>query len=202
MSDDIIEETDTFRLIIEPEVYPEQPDYDGMGMILRMDGYRFEAVHVEKTPSLAGEFEQGWRRWGDMAMIERWLRLFYDVVGFDYFDTQDAKYVCVVTQEELETWGFSSTKAYELRTGRDNPADGVLRIWQAYVEGECYSFVIQEKQRWLRLDGPNGTVDDLGDDRVVRESWETVEAIGGFYGYEDAEQSGREMFATYTEKDE
>ena len=121
--------------------------------------------------------------------FERYLRIYHDgnLVEYGPNRATDYTYVAYVTRTLWESWG---------NAGEVGKAD--LDEWRAYVEGSVYGVVIEELTTWTR-DAPcadrEGRVSD-----DTRETWETVDSCGGFYGYEYAEESAREQLAYFSGK--
>lgn len=194
MNSNTLIETATHRLRIVDTEHAESPDFDFQGQIIRQDGRRFEAFHRDAArDSLADEIRVAWDRFMDMDLIERYLRIFFDVVGFDYFDLRDGRIICVVTLAELRAWGFKDVEAWREKNGGDPVAVGILKPWQAWVDGDVFGYIIEEKVRTARLDDHDQPIMP-----TVTEGWDEVDSCYGFYGTEDVEQAAREQFSAMT----
>lgn len=175
-----------YRAVVIPDMDPMQPDGDFFGYVFRFDGRQVElAAKSHGMPEEDFGLAYAWEHFGDMDRVERYARMFRGAVGFDYFDTRDGKFVNVITMADLQAWGFASVGQYREQTGNADPSHGCLDEWRAYVEGDVYFFAIEKRVTW--------TPDDP--DFETREGWETVESIGGFYGYKYAEETAREELA-------
>lgn len=218
---EILETRGDYRVSITPDDYPEPPDWDGQGTIIQLDtGYTGRAYVMHRTyhdsdrgPALSDDFGLAdlWNRWHDMALIERYLRIFHGVVGFDYFDdhtqTRGAKYVCVVTEGDLREWGFDTVADFHrANPDHDNPASQVLVAWRAWTEGEVYYWTIERRAHaWQTVVDFTGSevIDLLAEtDDDDEGAWETVEQVHGYYGHTDAERQAREAFSGYVSNTE
>lgn len=187
---EVIETRGRFRVVVEPDTDPQRPDGDYFGTVLYVDGRRCEVVgsgYGVDTADIARGVSASWERFRDMALVERYLRMWCEAAGFDYFDTRDGAYVNVVTPADLKLWGFDDVDAYRQATGHDDPSHGNLTEWQAYVDGDVYGVIIEKLVSWTTEDA------DVPD----RDTWEEVQAVWGYYGNEYAEESAREALDQY-----
>lgn len=164
------------RIGVVPDHGADKPDWDMGPAVYRVEfrsGYRAESMSSETVDGYAEAVAHFGR---DDEKVERYLRMFRDVVSVDYGDTRDARYVALVTRAMAREWGHNdATPEEELRT-LASVAD-----WVAWAEGNVYAWVIQESVTW--------TTDADYDDR---DEWETVESVGGIYGDEWAIMACRE----------
>jgi len=199
---------ETFRARIFQDIYADEPEFDGgchivqvingrHGLDAEMTGYGQCAEYpdglLHSASDIIERFGHVGRMDGDMRtgidIFERYLRIFHDgnLVEYGQNRATDYTYVAYVTRTLWESWG---------NTGEVGKAD--LDEWRAYVEGAVYGVVIEELTTWTR-DVPcadrEGRVSD-----DTRETWETVDSCGGFYGYEYAEESAREQLAYFSGK--
>lgn len=205
LGDLILETRGEYRVSLALDTDPQPPDWDGQGTIIQLDtGYtgRAYVMHAGKAGEDFG-LAYLWERWHDMALIERYLRMFHGVVGFDWFDdyvgTRGAKYVCVVTEDDLTEWGFEDMDAWRAAVIKHdldpNPAVGNLNAWRHWIEGEVYGYVLEQRDHaWQTIiDFTGSTVRDLSDD----DDWTEVESCWGYYGRKDAEGQARKAFSDY-----
>jgi hypothetical protein len=75
---------------------------------------------------------------------------------------------------------------------------------QAWRDGEVYGYVLEELVTWLRIDGLDGV--EVVEGRVllpegtvvaerVRQDWQEIESVWGFYGRGWAEQNAHDVLA-------
>ena len=130
---DIIEETQTHRVLLVPDDSPCEPDEDYQGVIVqasprRWSGWRTEVRHHDgaigrrsnlpeplasrsrEAPALANALDAALnhafqRGLEEMAFAERYLRVFYDVVSFGCIEWGDDKLICIVTRDMAAQWG-------------------------------------------------------------------------------------------------
>lgn len=112
MSDEsVLKEEDGYRVRLVQDTEAEEPDSDGQGDVMsvewRSDGATVTMRHSEEAPTgLMSEITWAYRRLGvDHDLVGRYLRMFHDVVSFDYTDWDDGTLLCVVTREHAEKWG-------------------------------------------------------------------------------------------------
>jgi hypothetical protein len=112
--------------------------------------------------------------------------MFHDpeVVGLDWFSLQDSTLVNVVTRADLKVWGWDVD---EPNTWPKTPTEGNLTEWKAWAEGDVWYFSVQRAIDW--------STDAEGHEDDTMTTWETVEAIGGFFGWgEHVEAEARSTF--------
>jgi hypothetical protein len=123
-------------------------------------------------------------RWGTPAhdgwkLVETYLRAYHGARE-------------VITYCSGEYW-YATYDTAEWRAYTGNPdAKPSLDEWRAYCEGEVYDWVIEQRERVLTSSwhiSPDGTTREHSSQR---DSWENVDACGGYYGYEHAEAAARE----------
>lgn len=188
---DVIETRGRFRAVIHDDTDPQPPEDDASGTVVRLDRWGAEVVgHAYSVPADDHDILSAWQHYQDMTLVERYLRMWHGVVGFDYFDTRDAKYVNLVTLADLKVWGWDSVDEYRAATGHDDPSHGNLTEWQAYVDGDVYGFSIEKNVHW--------TTDD--DDVSDMDTWEDMESVWGFYGREYVQQAALEALAAHADK--
>ena len=196
---EVLETRGDYRVTLTNDEWADGPDGDGQGSTYSMSTRRpslFALVHKGAGPTgfgpgspfhLAEVMRNAWDRFQDIDTLERYLRMFHGVVGFDSFDTQDEKYVNVVTREDLTEWGFSSLEDYRARADWDDPSHGNLTEWRAYAEGDVWSYAVERREHWT------------SDTGKTHDTWETVDSCGGFYGRQYAEEAALEALGAYAE---
>lgn len=181
---EVVETRGKFRVSIHIDEAPSRPDGDFFGTVVHLDRYgRTEVMgHAYSMPAEDYGIGGLWDHYRDMDLMERYLRIYEGIVGFDYFDTQDGKYVNIVMPKDLEIWGWDVDKPetwpYE------DPARSNLNEWRAYSEGDVWFWVVEKAVTWTTDD------EDVEDDEKTQ--WEEIDALHGYYGQEWAEQAARE----------
>lgn len=119
---------------------------------------------------------------GGQDLFERYLRIFHGATSVEWHVNGDF-YVTFDTADWRERVGL--TDGY-IKAHFDRPVAN-MDEWVAYCDGEVYWARLEEKARWHR----EGSAD-------VTETWETVDSIGGFYGYEGAVEGAKEYLQPAT----
>ena len=220
-SEELLTVEGDYRAVIGYDPYPEPPDWDGQGTIVQLDSTMWSetTAHVMHHPDLnrRNDKDRHWQSVNDfglaalysrfnrghyrgapdaMAMVERYLRIFRGVVGFDYFDTRGDKYVVIVTEADLTEWGFESLADFRAKVPKvENPASGIPAAWKAWTEGEVYYYRIDRRteHKATEIDWTGSRIIDYGD------TWAEVETVHGYYGHDDVKQAATEVLAGYTE---
>lgn len=196
---DVLETRGRFRAVIHPDMDPQRPDGDFFGYVFCMWDRSIPGGHGRLTELLGKAYptpdedfslDYLWERWRDMGMVERYLRIFCDVVGFDYFDTQDARVINIVTRKDLQIWGWQEDPA---SWPYPDPTHNNLTEWRAFYEGDVWTYTIEKNVTW--------TTDDEDIEDGERDGWEEVDSCGGFYGGKYAEESALEALDTYAPKE-
>lgn len=177
----VIEERDEYRAVIIRDEYPLEPDHDGQGYVFRVEhwGYRWQEELVHKdygNPEPAFSLAEALDRFGtDWQMVERYLRMFHDVVAFDYadFHRSGPTYVLVVTRAQVEEWGLTDVS---------KAAEGTLGIWEAWATGDTWAYVIER-----RMVTEHRTLQ--GEVVTTTETWMEEDRLYGYYGEDDATES-------------
>lgn len=192
---EVVETRGQYRAVIHVDESPHKPDGDFFGSVIYMDrhgGCELEA-HAHSTPPEDFGLGNLWEYYRDMALVERYLRIFWGIVGFDYFDTDHGKYVNVVTRKDLEIWGWDPDQPDTWPKHDDGtpyrPEENNLDEWRAYYEGDVWYYTIEKAVTWTTDD------DEVEDDE--RTDWEEIDALHGYYGQEWAEQAAREALDGY-----
>jgi hypothetical protein len=100
--------------------------------------------------------------------------------GVTTVETYDTPYPCLYITLDPADW----------REKVGAPEGSVsLDEWKAYIEGECYGYVVEELVTWVALD--SATVPDFA---RSEERWETVDSCWGFYGIEHVTEEAKRVF--------
>jgi hypothetical protein len=197
---EIVETRGKYRAIIEIDEIVSKPDGDFFGTVV----YVFDRggcelmAHAYSHP--AEDFGLGhlWEHYRDMGLVERYLRIWEGIVGFDYFETRDGKYVNVVTRKDLEIWGWDPDDPASWPKNDDGttrrPEQNNLDEWRAYSEGDVWFVRVEKNVTW--------TTDD--DEFQDHDDWTEIDdtVVHGYYGQEWAEQSARAVLDVYTKNHE
>lgn len=194
---EIIETRDKFRARITVDDYASEPDGDFFGTVyyLDRDGRCERKAAPFKSPDdFSDELRFGWEHYRDMKLVERYLRIWYGIRGFNYFDTQDGKYVNVVTDYDLNMWGWDLDPAeWPVVDGvrSTDPAKNNLDEWHAYHDGDVWLVRVEKCIHW--------TTDDDDADTSERDEWQEIDdtVVGGYYGEEWARQAATEALDDY-----
>ncbi|WP_405056989.1 hypothetical protein OG474_30165 [Kribbella sp. NBC_01505] len=207
----VIEETEEYRVRIEHDADPAEPYHDGGTPILRYGWNRqdrWAAVQLTSItshvvdPSIVAALERLGRRdpATQEAVFERYLRVFHGSRSIVWCDHRGGRYVTFDTQAWRDEVELTDEWLAELTRGRAKPLDlADMDDYVAYLDGECYGWIVEKKTRWVKVDS-TGTPIRLTDE-TLREDWEEVESCWGFFGWGHVEDEAREAFAALTEED-
>jgi len=196
----VLEERGNWRVLLRPDEYPDEPDDDSGPPIIRIDRSRYRsglsssAEHVMTGSRPAGNdsrIEEAAERWAsDLNLFEKYLRAYHGTTQtMQYGPNQvtDYTYIAYDTAEWRAYVGFKEGKL-------PPPGSVNLNEWRAYLEGDVYYYTVQKQVTW-KTDDP-----DFDDET----RWEDVPdySVGGFYGYQYAEESAREALTEAIEAEE
>jgi hypothetical protein len=175
---EIIETVGNHRVSLLADDSPSAPDHDGQGYVIRANLHCGRALTVHADSSDAEpDFDLNHlaRRYGnDYQMVERYLRIFHDVVSFDYTSWDRDMMFFVVTRQQAEAWGCLLEDWHKL-------AGQAEEVWAYYGAGETYGYVVETLETWTR-----------NSDGFEMESWAEVDSCWGLYGWDDAESQARD----------
>jgi hypothetical protein len=201
---DIIGETDTYRVRLELDEYPEKPYDEGATPILSREfrgyGARWEAFNEagedyayilnRVRDEVPGDEEEN---------IERFLRIFHGAYSVTFDSSEYNRYVSFDTAEWREKMGL--TDEYMESVGKDtlDPSklsEGSLTEVLAWAEGDVYG-IIEEK----KLNRKSETVytnpatgEEVRTEETDEEVWEVEESVWGYYGRKYAEEEAKSIF--------
>lgn len=198
MSEDVIHEADGYRVRLEVDQSPEKPYNDGMAPIWRVDFYssRADARHEDGLSSyqphvhIAEAIDTLWSK--DDA-LERYLRIFHGATTVERWHSGSYWYLTCDPKHWRDAMGIT-----EEITQREGYADGLMDEWQAWCNGEVYVVVVEEQAHWQRVDSTGTPVRLV--EPTERDTWEQVEAVGGYYGYDWAKQSAIDALSNYVDE--
>lgn len=198
---EVIETRGRYRAVLHLDEMPSKPDGDYFGYVFLLSRWGLE--HWGKAYSTPDEdfgIKAAWEHFRDMELVERYLRMFWDVVGFAYFDTEDSKVINVVTVADLNIWGWDTED--RTKWPAKDPAENNLDEWRAYVDGDVYFYTIEERNDWHRTTETVGN--SLSDRYNVDEdmsTWDEVDSLHGYYGDQYAREAALEALDGYAPKD-
>lgn len=142
---------------------PHEPDADGTGDVFNVQRGRFEQMASDEraypgsSQVDASTLQRAWDHFRDWDLVERYLRVFYDVVSFSVDAAYPGSdYIGVVTAAHWKAWGNTEL----LEPGDSEVAAGCTAEWREWAAGNVY--------------GVAATYDDqLGLDDAMREMWES-----------------------------
>lgn len=183
---EIIGTNGDYRVRLEADDCRDAPDWDGQGYVIHLLGGFWGGATLqhkdygEDDPSF--DLEQAIVHYDrDYELVERYLRIFHDVVSFDYIDWDRGRGTMffVVTRQHAEKWGCPPEDWHKL-------AGQTSKTWEQYAEGEVYGWIVEKVVTWHR----EGTDETL-------ETWEHVDSLWGMYGYEYAHDDAIETLDAY-----
>jgi hypothetical protein len=186
-----LEERNGYRVRLLLDDGPEPPYDDGQSPLLRLDFRSYgrpRPVFVDNgtmRPHQEDEYIinaiEHWQtspRDSDWPKFEKYLRAFFGVRTIETWASQDYWYITY----DSEGWRRSLTV-----DGADGEFKPSMEEYRAWCEGECYFYVIEKQETWVKQDPTT-------DDPDTMHTWETVESCGGYYGDEYAREAALEAF--------
>jgi hypothetical protein len=181
---DIIKEQAGYRVRLELDDTPEQPEDDGAVPVLQLQlygYYRAYAFNSQAEPYLQAFLQFVDRVRKPVDVFERYARIFLGAVkvqgynighvsqyGYLAFDTAAWRNDMQVSAEQLQ-------------------AEDYLEEIRAWAEGSVYGWIVEKQRPWTKTYADGET--EQGS------SWEQVESCWGYYGREYAEQAALEALA-------
>lgn len=115
------------------------PDWDGIGYVFRIGyGSRDDACLVsgdwgDASPMAVETVRAAWERFRDWDTVARYLRVFHDVVSFDWSSSieRDGTVVAAVTRAHVDAWGTTPDQTSRL-------AREALDVVEQWVDGCVY----------------------------------------------------------------
>jgi hypothetical protein len=172
---EIIEETETKRVVLFDDPDPDAPYDDGSSPLLRLYSFRndWRAEQVTEVTSYVvhPRIVEALARWArDSSLFERYCRIFHGATTFQYWDS------------------FVSLDPADWREKVGAPAGSVsTKEWRAYIDGDVYGIAEQEV---VTVTATNQS----GEEVSRRQDWLTTDSVWGFYGYEYAVEAARETY--------
>lgn len=174
------------RIVISYDEYPTTPYDDGSTPILAIYPWG-EVAQIEERTSYVVDPEtiRTLRRCNELSdgqdLFERWLRIFHGTTSVEWYVNGNF-YVTFDTADWRESVGLADEVLAQDRQLAS------MDEWIAYCEGEVFIGRLEAKGTWTRQDyRADGSVTE-----TVGELWDTVDVIGGFYGYEWAVEGAKE----------
>lgn len=190
---EVLETRGDYSVTVSIEEGPDEPYADGTAPILRMDNIRSEHVIVAGRPAESDDrIEEAADRWGPpnrptWKLFERYLKAFHGVTQIETYYSGSYWYAAYDSAE----W-----RAY---VGLEIPgADADLHLmdeYKAWIEGEVYSWTVEKRVTWHAVNPVTDDPEYAG--YPDRDTWETVDSCGGYYGYEYAAESALEALGEY-----
>lgn len=191
MRGEILEERGNYRVLLTPDDYADEP-WDGTGPpVIRVyrDGSPEFIDHSERPLENDGAIASAltWFGTPNHRDFERkfvkYLKAYYGVTKVETWHSGEAWYITYDPADWRAFIGFPPGATLP----DSYPASVNLNEWQAWANGEVYSYTVQKRVTWH-------TDDDDYDDET---RWEDVPdgTVGGFYGYEYAKQEALDALA-------
>jgi hypothetical protein len=196
---EIIERGD-YRAVIEHDAFASKPEGCFFATVYQMTDPGVSILGQDEcvTQDFRDEIVNAWTRYGDMRKVERYLRMFHGVIGFDYIDYPDSKMINVVTLADLQHWGYTGLETYRVVTGNDDPSAGNLDEWREWAEGNTYYVSIEKRETHYHEHYIDGEL-VFAEDKVT---WEQIDHSGNIYGIGSALQSAEDELSGLTSDDE
>lgn len=197
MDEDVIEEQGDWRVRLELDPDPQQPDWDGQAFVLQVNGdpWSYDRVEPANDNSDSDTFVDAWNRFAErysradtLEIFERYVRIFHgtkSLVTWNLGITREYGYVAFDTAALREEWGIQEDYWTE---HPETLAQSTLDEWRNWAEGDVYGYVVEKKDHWIK------TKRDDERDYVEGFDWVERDSCWGFSGREYAEQAAREAF--------
>lgn len=190
-----LEESGDYRVRLVVDEYADEPYDDGAAPILRIDVrdvLSTDTCHVDQGGRPRDHDDNivyavkhwqtypGDRNW---PLFEKYLRAFYGVRHIETWRSDGGPwwYVVYDARSAREYAGIADDSPHRARY-----AGSTLAEYRSWAEGDVWEYVVEKRVMWHT------------DDRAVedhhRESWETVDSCGGYYGYGYARQEAVEAY--------
>lgn len=120
-------------------------------------------------------------------LFERYLRIFHGATSVEWYVNGNF-YVTFDTADWRNEMGLTDERMADYAEFFEGKSIASMDEWVSYCEGEVYWARLEAKGTWSRQDfRADGTVTE-----TVGELWDTVDTVGGFYGYEWAVEGAKE----------
>jgi hypothetical protein len=186
MNDNVLVQEGDLRVRLVRDDYPEMPYDDGGSPIVRVEKARGRVSQVEEITSyqvsdaaltILRDYADGDLDWDEMVALLR-----RDV---------GATRAEVISHPADYRSEYVTFDPADWREKVGAPEGSVsLADWEAYLDGEVYGYVIEERVIWKRTDSDGTVIQE-------RETWEHVDSCFGHYGARYAEEAAREAFADH-----
>jgi hypothetical protein len=179
-----------YRVRLVPDEYPDEPYDDFASPLLRIEprggGHRAGHIQVGGRPANADDTIEGAvQYWGTCPsdsgwkLLERYLRAFHGVTQIETWYSGSYWYVTYDSAAWREWCGAPAGSAS-------------MAEYRAWCEGDCWYWITEKLVTWRAV---NPVTDDPDyAEYPDRDSWETVDSCGGYYGTEWAEEAAREAY--------
>ena len=182
-----IELTDTARIVVEYDPYPENPRTwaEPLTGALTVNGDR-NTIKTEPVHSFPGDLEGAWDRlpaayWGttsDREPVTRWARIFYSIT----LDYADGTYWWADPSEIALNWPELVQGTPEYVEREKLVIEAEQAEYRAWAEGEVYVVSLERSEGYAKISNIDAEwIDALGSNDPDLTVWETVEALGGNY---------------------
>ena len=179
-----LEQTDTLRVRIVQDDDASNPreEYDHLGSVVSVPSARYHPVDRH-----GGELESAWHRLWDrydsengVEIFQRYARIYHGAhTLYDANGSPEAVWYILpdaIAQEQI------SDPAALLAGERDE--------YRAWANGEVYGYVIERRVTWTAVDDPDDQYPD-------HDTWEHIDSVFGYIGYEYAAESARLGYAHF-----
>ncbi len=170
------------RALIVLDTSPTEPYDDGGSPILRLDisrnygEWRAEQITSITSHLVDDRIVTAAGRWGsDTDVFERYLRIFHGTTKVEWHDSRSNGGDYVYATFDTAAWREEMGLTDEYVAAHPDINLASMTEWIAYVNGDCYGIVVEEKHTWKRTDS---------DDTI--ETWDTIDSVFGFYGDSDS----------------
>jgi hypothetical protein len=194
MSDTLIE-SETLRVRVVPDMDPSEPYNDGGSPIVRLDwSFRWEAWTVEQITAITSYelpeeiLDTIGKHLNENGAGVDTLTLALEPHGITTVVSYNSGIYTYVTFDPPD-WREQMGLTDEYLAAHPEVKPASLDEYRAYIEGECYGYVLEELVTWTR-----DSARSYAPEERTRETWEELDSCWGFYGSEYIEEEARRVF--------
>lgn len=185
-------ERNRYRVRLELDEYAPEPYDCSQSPLLRLNKFygsvRVEHIQVGDRPTDDdAAIENAIAHWattpsdGDWPKFEKYLRAFFGVRNIVTYFSGSYWYVTYDSEAWRKSLGFTNQEQ------EDKYAKPEMAEYKAWIEGDCYSYVVEKQVEWMATEYDAETF-------PTKTTWEVVDSCGGYYGEEYAREAALEAF--------
>lgn len=179
---EVIEDNGQYRLTLVLDLHVDEPYDDGSSPLLRFDGHHVEQVTAITSHVVDPAIIKAAELYADdMDAFKEYLRAEH---GTTSLKVRPANY-----RDSDYTYVTFDTDLWRTEMGLGDTATASLREYEAWMTGDVYGYVIEERREWGCL------TEGRHAERMA--TWEEVDSCWGIFGRDWAKQSARDAFTSH-----